>query len=238
MSRTLIISIVFLFSQTSIALGAGAPTASTQSSEILKSLRPYVKRSISVTKKGPKFRVEMWGEPYSGDEDPEKFFPQALVIRDSTGKISQIVPTKELESPYQGATYLIVDDFNFDGNKEFAILGFWGATGLECYEVILWIPETARFEQRNSLRQLCNFSVDNKSKTISETWKGGTAGSEHGTQTFTVLNNERVLIRKISVLELANECAEVTIEKFHHGKTVGRKKHLEQYGEATDSCTP
>ena len=143
--------------------------------------------------------------------------PHVVFTLESNGK-----PLTNSAQLYDDQGVINVDDFNFDGNDDFAIqTGNEGSYGSPSYSVFLYSPSTRTFRRSQPLSELIQdslgfFQVDKRRKRLITFSKSGCC--HHITSEYRVVNSHPQLVEEITEDETESGVIHVTHERIVNGK--------------------
>jgi len=115
--------------------------------------------------------------------------------------ISQVLEFEMVEPPLLGVEFFFVEDINFDGYKDIALLNWWGATGNRGYLYWLFDYQKNQFILNEDLNGLSNPTPHPETKTITTHSKGGMAGSIYSDGTYEFDNNGKLILIRLEKQE-------------------------------------
>lgn len=140
-------------------------------------------------------------------------------------KLGKKITANIASLPYGEHSVLIYDDFNFDGQKDLALMdGNHGCYGGPSYQV--YLKKGAKFVRNESFTELAQgncgfFKVDKGNKTLSTMTKSGAAWHQYSE--YKVINNKPVAVHIVEEEGKANGLFAITDSKRVNGKMVVNK---------------
>lgn len=122
---------------------------------------------------------------------------------------------------------IVIEDMNFDGNKDIRIQQFLPATANVLYYYWLWDKETSKYLKNNELEKITSPIFDSESKSINSNVKEN-AGTYYDYE-YKYVDSKPTLIRKTErIADLEKNVWHITIKELIEKEMKVTKKYDEE----------
>jgi hypothetical protein len=173
---------------------------------------------FSINSRLPIYEFRLHAAPLD-EKDDALSIHQIDVIPTGGATTTQVLIVDSVDSSIDDTdtSYARVEDFNFDGYKDFSFISSRGATGNSIYTVWLFNPQLSRFVLNKELSDLMSPVPDPKTKTIRSF--SNTSAADWDDQTYIWKDGRLMLVHEVSQnYEYATATIRCTTNEYSNGR--------------------